>query len=107
MEKPLWRPSIEQIEKTALTRFSKKIKDIYGIHDTEYSTLHKWSIENPDLFWAEVWKDCEIFSSKAWKKVINISDFDLNFIGQLFYADVNGNFKSIMNGIYLQLRYSF
>ena len=35
------------------------------------------------------------------------SDFDLNFIGQLFYADVNGNFKSIMNGIYLQLRYSF
>ena len=35
------------------------------------------------------------------------SDFDLNFIGQLFYADVNGNFKSIMNGIFLQLRYSF
>ena len=35
------------------------------------------------------------------------SDFDLNFIGQLFYANMNGNFKSLMNGIYLQLRYSF
>ncbi len=35
------------------------------------------------------------------------SDFDLNFIGQLFYANVNGNFKSLMNGIFLELKYSF
>jgi len=35
------------------------------------------------------------------------SHFDLNFIGQLFYGNVNGNFSNLMNGMYLQLRYSF
>ncbi len=35
------------------------------------------------------------------------SSFDINFIGQLFYANSSGNFKSLMNGVYMQLRYSF
>jgi len=79
MEKPLWEPSLIEVEKTALTRFSKKIKDIYELDDAEYSTLHKWSIDNPDLFWAEVWKDCDVFSSKGWDKVVNISSFNTKF----------------------------
>ena len=33
--------------------------------------------------------------------------FDLNFIGQFFYGEVDGNFQNLMKGIYLQLRYSF
>ena len=33
--------------------------------------------------------------------------FDLNFIGQFFYGEMNGDFQNLMKGIYLQLRYSF
>ena len=35
------------------------------------------------------------------------SSFDINFIGQLFYANTNGNLKSLLNGTYLELKYSF
>ena len=79
MEKPLWIPSKEEIEKNALTRFSKKIRDTYGLIDDEYSTLHNWSIENPDLFWSEIWKDCGVCSSKSWEKVLRISEFNTNY----------------------------
>ena len=33
--------------------------------------------------------------------------FDLNFIGQFFYGEMDGDFQNLMKGIYLQLRYSF
>ena len=78
MKKPLWEPSQEEIEKTELTRFSKKIRNIYKLPDTHYSTLHNWSIENPELFWKEIWKDFGLCSSKEWKKVLNIYEFNTN-----------------------------
>ena len=33
--------------------------------------------------------------------------FDLNFIGQFFYGEMDGDFQNLMKGIYLQFRYSF
>ena len=75
---PLWEPSPEEIKKTNLTRFTKKIQEKYSIDDTKYLTLHDWSIANPELFWEEVWKDCGIYSSKYWNKVLNISEFNTN-----------------------------
>ena len=76
MISPLWEPSIEEKESTLITRFSKKIKEIYNLPNIEYSTLHKWSVEHPDLFWLEVWKDCDVCFSKEWDEVLNISKFN-------------------------------
>jgi len=76
MISPLWEPSTEEKESTSITRFSKKIKEIYNLPDIEYSTLHKWSVEHPDLFWLEVWKDCDVCFSKEWDEVLNISKFN-------------------------------
>ena len=33
--------------------------------------------------------------------------FDLNFIGQFFYGEVDDDFQNLLKGVYLQLRYSF
>ena len=71
----LWQPSPEEQEKTLLTRFSKKVQERYELSDCEYPTLHQWSIDYPELFWEEVWRDCEVRSSAEWSKVMSKSKF--------------------------------
>ena len=66
MSTPLWKPSSEENEKNLLTHFSKKIQAKYNLPDYEYSTLHQWSIDSPELFWAEVWYDSNVLASKTW-----------------------------------------
>ena len=75
MSTALWQPSPEEKEKTLLTRFSNKVQARYQLQDTEYSTLHQWSIEHPELFWQEVWRDCEVRSSASWNKVMSNYSF--------------------------------
>ena len=75
MPTALWEPSPEEQEKTLLTRFSKKVQERYELSDCEYSTLHQWSIDYPELFWEEVWRDCEVRSSAEWSKVMSKSKF--------------------------------
>ena len=71
----LWQPSPEEQEKTLLTSFTKKIQDRYALPDCKYSTLHQWSIDYPELFWKEVWSDCEVRFSVSWSKVMSKSKF--------------------------------
>ena len=75
MSLPLWQPRNEEKENTLLTHFSKKIQQKYKLRNTDYSTLHQWSIEYPELFWEEVWHDCEVRSSVSWNKVMRKSTF--------------------------------
>ena len=75
MPTALWEPSPEEQEKTLLTCFSKKVQERYELPDYEYSTLHQWSIDYPELFWEEVWRDCDVRSSVAWSKVMSKSKF--------------------------------
>ena len=77
MPNALWQPTPEEQQKTLLTQFTKKIQDRYNLPDSEYSTLHKWSIEHPELFWEEVWKDCEVISSETWSKVMGKNLFNV------------------------------
>ena len=75
MSPPLWQPSQEEKEKTLLTHFSHKIQQKYNLPNIEYSTLHQWSIEFPELFWEEVWRDCEVLCSVPWDKVMSKKGF--------------------------------
>ena len=53
---PLWRPSAEQIDGAALTRFAAK----FGFAPPDYAALHAWSIANRGVFWRTVWDFCEV-----------------------------------------------
>ena len=75
MSNHLWQPSQAEIEKTLLTHFSLKIQQKYKLPNIEYSTLHKWSIEFPELFWEEVWHDCEVLCSVPWSRVMSKTAF--------------------------------
>ncbi len=77
MSTPLWQPSSEEKGNTLLTQFSKKIQAQYDLPDSEYSTVHQWSIDYPELFWEEVWNDCKVLSSKSWSKVMGKDLFNV------------------------------
>ena len=71
MKAPLWEPSYKEKENTLLTKFSKKIQIKYNLPDIEYSTLHKWSVKFPELFWEEAWYDCGVVYSIPWQNVMS------------------------------------
>ena len=48
---PLWIP--EKKEETALFRFLQQTKSFHGGSST--GDLHRWSIEKPEEFWAQLW----------------------------------------------------
>ena len=70
MTEILWQPSAEKIRSAQLTHFIRRIQIKYGLSDTDYSTLHQWSVSNPAEFWEEVWQDCGIIASASYTTVM-------------------------------------
>ncbi len=53
-DQPLWSPSRDRIEKSQLTAFLKTVMPNVDVDD--YATLHRWSIGEPEAFWAAIWE---------------------------------------------------
>ena len=51
--KLLWRHSAP--ESTAMYQFLQKVNKAHGMQLSSYRELHKWSIENINEFWQDVW----------------------------------------------------
>jgi acetoacetyl-CoA synthetase len=52
-----WKPSHDTIEKSAMHRFHPQAKD--------YHDLWRWSVENKETFWSQVWDFCGIIGDKG------------------------------------------
>lgn len=79
MSTELWRP--HDTSDTAVARLQKEL----GLNS--YTELHKWSIENPELFWSKAWDDCQIIGNKG-------SSFyspGKDFISSRFFSDATLN----------------
>ena len=68
---PLWQPSESSKKESRMFAFLSLIAEKYQLPDHEYSTIHKWSVENIADFWAEIWKFAGIESSKPYKQVVD------------------------------------
>ncbi|HEU4996233.1 MAG TPA: acetoacetate--CoA ligase [Gemmatimonadaceae bacterium] len=55
---PLWRPSAEQVRQANLSRFIEQTP----VRD--YPALYRWSIDEPEAFWASVWRFCGIVADE-------------------------------------------
>ncbi|GAB1392872.1 acetoacetate--CoA ligase [Rhodocyclaceae bacterium] len=56
----LWQPSAERIAAANLTAFATKTGQ-----PADYAALHRWSIEQPEAFWSQVWDFCEVRGEKG------------------------------------------
>ncbi|MBN3298893.1 AACS synthetase, partial [Amia calva] len=86
----LWYPDSKK--NTQMDRFRAQVNRDFGLHLANYSDLYQWSVENYNVFWAEVWKFCGIVSSQMYEEVVDmtkkISDVPEWFRGsRLNYAE--------------------
>ena len=79
MSTELWRP--HDTSDTAVARLQKEL----GLNS--YTELHKWSIENPGLFWSRAWDDCQIIGNKG----SNFYSLGEDFISSRFFSDATLN----------------
>jgi acetoacetyl-CoA synthetase len=68
MDKPIWEPGAERIERANINRFMRFVREQTGNEDIRrYSPLYDFSVRHPETFWQLVWEFCGIRS---------IGDFD-------------------------------
>ena len=70
INKKLWNPSKQSVENSNMFVFQEHINFKYNLSITSYSELHKWSIDNIDIFWKEVWDFSKIIYSKPYSNVM-------------------------------------
>ena len=51
----LWKPTLERIESTSIFKFIEHVNSLKNTKINNFETLHKWSVENRNCFWNEVW----------------------------------------------------
>ncbi|HKK91097.1 MAG TPA: acetoacetate--CoA ligase [Desulfobacteraceae bacterium] len=71
MAKLLWEPSQERVENSNMFRFMQRVNEKYDKRFVDYDELYKWSIENLEAFWTEMWDFAGIKASKPYEEVID------------------------------------
>ena len=54
---PIWSPSPEFVLQSRIEQLRKRISAENSINLNDYSELHKFSIENQEIFWRTIWED--------------------------------------------------
>ena len=71
MSAPLWEPSEERIERAAMTRYERWLRDERGVSLAGgYDALWRWSIDNLEDFWASIWDFFEVEASSPYERVL-------------------------------------
>jgi len=56
----LWRPDSARVRRAHLTRFIERVVARRGVAITDYSSLHRWTVESPEAFWGELASFCDL-----------------------------------------------
>ena len=71
MEKIMWKPSVEQIERSQMFEFKEFINTRHGLNLDSYTDLHDWSVNNIHEFWASAWEFFDIIHSQPYTQVVD------------------------------------
>ncbi|HEX5612832.1 MAG TPA: AMP-binding protein, partial [Burkholderiales bacterium] len=67
---PIWQPTKDQIENAQITQFARHCARRYRRELGTYEELWRWSIEQPEEFWNELWDWCGVIASKKGSTVL-------------------------------------
>jgi len=88
MEEPLFTPSRDRIEAANLTRFRRQIETRLGLRFATYADFHRFSVDDPDRFWAALWDFLDIIAETRGERVIADPG---RMPGTLFFPDARLN----------------
>lgn len=60
MSDVLWQPSQDRKDAALVTSFIDRVNRTHGLRLDGMASLWQWSVDQPALFWREVWTDCDI-----------------------------------------------
>ena len=67
---PMWQPSEEAIEHAQLTQFARHAVRKYRLDLNTYADFYRWTVDNPEQFWSEVWEWCGVKASRKGTTVL-------------------------------------
>jgi acetoacetyl-CoA synthetase len=70
-ELPLWTPSRERAESTELARFMRWAGERHGREFDDYEELWRWSVDELEQFWADIWEFCGVRASVPYQQVLH------------------------------------
>jgi len=62
---PLWTPSQERIDRSALTAYARAVG-----REGEYADLWQWSVDDLEGFWASIWDHFDVHASEPYERVL-------------------------------------
>jgi len=90
MNKPIWEPSTERIERANMNRFMRFVRESVGNEDIRrYAPLYDFSVRHPEKFWPLVWEFCGIRATGDFEPVLADAD---RMPGARFFPGVKLNF---------------
>jgi len=66
----LWKPSEQRVRSSQMYAFLRRVQQRYGIQPV-WTTLHRWSVEHRDRFWAEMLEFADIKPSSPARSVVS------------------------------------
>lgn len=75
MKKVLWEPTKASFEATTLYRLKNALEQTHKVQFPDYSSLWKWSTQNPELFWSDLWDFFGVVGEKKGTTLENPKDF--------------------------------
>jgi len=70
----LWRPGERAIEEAQVTQFARQVIRKRQLDLNTYAEFHRWTVENPEEFWSEVWDSCGVVASRKGSSVLTDGD---------------------------------
>jgi acetoacetyl-CoA synthetase len=67
---PIWAPGEQAIESAQLTQFARQVIRKHRLDCNTYPDFYRWSVENPEIFWSEVWDFCGVIASRKGSTVL-------------------------------------
>jgi acetoacetyl-CoA synthetase len=67
---PIWQPSEQAIESAQLTQFARQVVRKHRLDFNTYADFYRWTVDNPEIFWSEVWDWCGVIASKKGSTVL-------------------------------------
>ena len=64
-DQPLWTPSAEGIETSAMTSLRREVNRRYGLDLPDSVDLQRWSVENIARFWDTIWDQVGVLGDKG------------------------------------------
>ena len=69
--RPIWVPSPNRVEQSAMTEFTRVAHRITGRPFGRYADLHRWSVDSPQEFWSVLWNFLDIRCQEPFHRVLS------------------------------------